>query len=39
VDLKGMDAFMKLYNSQNPEMEIRSLYGLTREQAIQGALR
>jgi hypothetical protein len=39
VDLKGMDTFMKLYSSENPEMEIRSLYGLTREEAIRGALK
>ena len=39
VDLKGMDIFMKLYNSENPETEIRNLYGLTREDAIQAALR
>ena len=39
VDLKGMDTFMKLYRSEHPEMDIKILYGLTREQAIQGALK
>jgi hypothetical protein len=29
---------MKLYVSENPEMEIKSLYGLGREEAVQGAL-
>jgi hypothetical protein len=39
VDLKGMETFIKLYSSENPEMEITSLYGLTREEVIRGALK
>jgi hypothetical protein len=39
VEMKGMETFMKLYVSENPEVDIRSLYGISREEAIKAALR
>jgi len=38
VEMKGMETFMKLYVSENPETAIRSLYGISREEAVQAAL-
>jgi hypothetical protein len=39
VEMKGMETFMQLYVSENPEIAIISLYGISREEAIQVALR
>lgn len=39
VEMKGMETFMKFYVSENPEIAIRSLYGISREEAVQAALR
>ena len=39
VERKGMETFMKLYVSEHPESAISSLYGLSREEPIQAALR
>lgn len=39
VEMKGMETFLKLYASENPEMAIRSLYGMSRDEAVQAALR
>jgi hypothetical protein len=33
-----METFWKLYASENPEIDIKSLYGLDREGAVQAAL-
>jgi len=38
VEMKGLATFMKLYASENPEVDIRSLYGISREEAIRAAL-
>lgn len=37
IDTKGLETFMKLYKSDSPETEVRSLYGLSREEAIRAA--
>lgn len=39
VETKGMETFMKLYASENPEIAIKSLYGISREEAIQAAFK
>ena len=39
VELKGMENFLKLYVSENPEMAIGNLYGMSREEAVQAAFR
>lgn len=39
VETKGMETFLKLYASENPDAAIRSLYGMSREEAVQAALR
>ena len=39
VEAKGMDTFMKLYASENPETALKSLYGITREEAVQAAFK
>jgi hypothetical protein len=33
-----METFWKLYASENPEVDIKTLYGLDRKEAIQYAL-
>jgi hypothetical protein len=33
-----METFWKLYLSENPEADIKSLYGLERTDAVQAAL-
>ena len=38
VELKDMETFWKLYASENPEINIKSLYGLERTEAVQAAL-
>lgn len=38
VELKGMEMFMRLYASETPETTIRSLYGISREEAARAAL-
>ncbi len=38
VEIKDMETFWKLYRSENPEMDIKSLYGLERTDAVQAAL-
>ena len=38
VESKDMETFWKLYASENPEIDIKSLYGLDRKEAIQAAL-
>ncbi|MBI2181850.1 MAG: hypothetical protein HYU31_13650 [Deltaproteobacteria bacterium] len=38
IEMRDLETFMKLYVSENPEMEIKSLYGLGREEAVQAAL-
>lgn len=37
IEMKGIETFLKLYASENPEMDIRTLYGLGRQEAIQAA--
>jgi hypothetical protein len=37
IEMKGIETFLKLYVSENPEMEMRNLYGLDRQEAIQVA--
>jgi hypothetical protein len=38
VEAKGMETFWKLYASENPEIDIKSLYGLDRKEVVQAAL-
>ena len=38
VESKDMETFWKLYASENPEIDIKSLYGLDRKEAVQAAL-
>jgi hypothetical protein len=38
IETKDMETFWKLYLSENPEMDIKSLYGLDRRDAVQAAL-
>jgi hypothetical protein len=38
IEKKDMETFWKLYRSENPEVDIRSLYGLDRREAAQAAL-
>lgn len=38
MEMKGMETFLKFYASQNPETDIRNLYGLSREEAAHAAL-
>ena len=38
VETKDLETFWKLYRSENPETDIKSLYGLERREAIQAAL-
>jgi hypothetical protein len=38
VDRTDLDTFWKLYASENPEEDIKNLYGLSRDEAIQAAL-
>jgi hypothetical protein len=38
VDSKGMETFMKLYISEQPETDVKSLYGIDREEAVKAAL-
>jgi hypothetical protein len=38
VENKDMETFWKLYTSENPEIEIKSLYGFDKKEAIQAAL-
>lgn len=38
VESKGIETFWKLYASENPEIDIKSLYGLDRKEAVQAAL-
>lgn len=39
VELKGMETLLKLYRAHDPETTIRELYGMSREEAAQAALR
>jgi hypothetical protein len=38
VETKGIETFWKLYLSENPEMDIKNLYGLERKAAVEAAL-
>ena len=38
VESKDLKTFWKLYASENPEIDIKSLYGLDRNEAVQAAL-
>jgi len=38
IETKDMDTFLKLYLSENPEMDIKSLYGVERTDAVKAAL-
>jgi len=38
IETKDLETFWKLYLSENPEMDIKSLYGLDRIDAVQAAL-
>jgi hypothetical protein len=38
VESKDMETFWKLYASENPEIDIKSLYGLDKKEAVQAAL-
>jgi hypothetical protein len=37
VESKDMETFWKLYTSENPEIDIKNLYGLDRREAVQAA--
>lgn len=39
IEMKGIETFMKLYASENPEIAIRNLYGISREEVVQAAFR
>ena len=38
IERKDIETFWKLYLSENPEMDIKSLYGLERREAVEAAL-
>ncbi|HEY7560230.1 MAG TPA: hypothetical protein VIH18_36105 [Candidatus Binatia bacterium] len=38
IEAKDLETFWKLYLSENPEMDIKSLYGLERSDAVKAAL-
>jgi hypothetical protein len=38
VEAKGMETFWRLYLSENPEIDIKALYGLDREEVVRAAL-
>ena len=38
IETKDMETFWKLYLSENPEIDIKSLYGLERREAVEAAL-
>ena len=38
IETKDMETFWKLYLSENPEMDIKSLYGVERTDAVKAAL-
>jgi hypothetical protein len=38
IETKDLETFWKLYLSENPELDLRSLYGLDRKDAVQAAL-
>jgi hypothetical protein len=38
IETRDMETFWKLYTSENPEIDIKSLYGLDRTAAVHGAL-
>jgi hypothetical protein len=38
VESKDMETFWRLYASENPETDIKNLYGLDRSEAVQAAL-
>jgi hypothetical protein len=38
IETKDMETFWKLYTSENPEIDIKSLYGLERKEAVEAAL-
>ena len=37
IEQQGMDVFMKLYESENPESSLATLYGASREELIRRA--
>lgn len=39
VEMKGMETFLRLYKSENPEIDVGSLYGISREEAVRAAFR
>jgi hypothetical protein len=38
VGAKGIDTFLKLYAAEKPETDVKSLYGMDREDAVKAAL-
>lgn len=38
IESRGMDAFMRLYDAENPESELQTLYGAGREELVRRAL-
>lgn len=38
IELKGMEMFLKLYASEDPEGTLKTLYGMTRDEAVRAAL-
>ncbi len=38
IETRGMETFMKLYAAEDPEVAIRSLYGISREEAVRAAI-
>jgi hypothetical protein len=38
IERKDIETFWKLYTSENPEIDIKSLYGLERKEAVEAAL-
>jgi hypothetical protein len=38
IETKDMETFWRLYQSENPENDIKRLYGLDRREAVQAAL-
>ncbi len=39
IEMKGIETFMKLYASENLEITLRNLYGISREEMIQAAFK
>jgi len=38
IEAKGMETFLRLYASEQPEADLKILYGMERKDAVNGAL-